>query len=161
MAGSGRLLLAGALGAALLLAPVAAPSAAADERWAYELPRELMSPFCPGRALSECPSEHADRLRMWIVDQARAGRTRAEVEADLFAQWGDQLRQAPRPEGVGLVAYLVPAAFLVAGGALLALFLRRQRGGAAAPAVSGYGGAAEGAGGDRELDRLLEEELRE
>jgi cytochrome c-type biogenesis protein CcmH len=85
-----------------------------------------MSPYCPGRALAECPSPQADALRLWILEQARAGATREEVEAQLLQSFGDQLLQAPRAEGVGLVAYVVPALLVAGGAGLLALFLRRQ-----------------------------------
>jgi cytochrome c-type biogenesis protein CcmH len=138
-------------------AAAAEDAAPAEERWAYELAHELMSPFCPGRALAECPSPQADALRLWILQQARAGATREQVEAQLLESFGDQLRQAPRPEGVGLVAYVVPALLVVAGGGLLALFLRRQAQ-RAAPAAAAAGGAA--VARDPELERRLDEELR-
>jgi cytochrome c-type biogenesis protein CcmH/NrfF len=120
-------------GALLLLLLVFAGAAAAEnpspeEAWAYELSHNLMSPYCPGRTLSECPSPQADELRLWILEQARAGATREEVESELFRSFGDQLRQAPRAEGIGLVAYAVPGVFLLAGGALLVAFLRRSGG---------------------------------
>jgi cytochrome c-type biogenesis protein CcmH/NrfF len=119
-----------AAGALLLLALVAGPAAAdaPGEQWAYELAHNLMSPYCPGRTLSDCPSPQADELRLWILEQARAGAPREEVEAELLRSFGDQLRQAPRAEGIGLVAYAVPAAFLLAGGVLLVAFLRRSAG---------------------------------
>src|SRR5262245_37114355 len=94
---------------------VAAGSAGAERPWSEQLERELMSPYCPGRSLVECPSPQATELRLWIQAQERAGVPRAEVEARLFAQFGEGLRHAPRPEGFGLWAYLVPAA-AVAGG---------------------------------------------
>jgi cytochrome c-type biogenesis protein CcmH/NrfF len=121
--------------ALLLLALALAGPAAADaaaEQWAYDLAHSLMSPYCPGRTLSDCPSPQADELRLWILEQARAGATREEVEAELTRSFGDQLRQAPRAEGMGLVAYAVPAVFLLAGGVLLVAFLRRGAGSAAA-----------------------------
>jgi cytochrome c-type biogenesis protein CcmH/NrfF len=119
------------LGAFLSAAPARAAdppadAAAANERWAYDLAHDLMSPFCPGRSLAECPSPQADQLRLWIIEQARAGVTREEVEAELAANFGDQIRQTPRAEGIGLVAYAVPAGFVVVGAALLAFFLRRS-----------------------------------
>ena len=110
----------------LCAAPAAAEAPAPDETWAYDLAHDLMSPYCPGRALAECPSPQADQLRLWIIQQARAGKTRAEVEAELVANFGDQIRQTPRAEGIGLVAYAVPAAFVVVGAGLLAFFLRRS-----------------------------------
>ena len=116
------------LAAALVTALALAAGAAAEEPagWAYDLAHELMSPYCPGRALAECPSPQADALRLWILEQARAGATREEVEAQLLQSFGDRLLQTPRAEGVGLVAYAVPALLVVGGAALLALFLRRQ-----------------------------------
>ena len=141
-----RALLAGlpallALAGALLLAslPAAAARAAdrADEAWAYDLARDLMSPYCPGRALAECPSPQADALRLWILQQARAGASREQVEAQLLQTFGDKLLQAPRAEGMGLVAYVVPAVLVVAGAGLLALFLRRQSAAAAAERATG------------------------
>ena len=122
------------LGAALLLALALAAPAAAEAppapEWAYAMAHQLMSPFCPGRTLAECPSPEADKLRLWILDRARAGATQPEVEAELFASFGDQLRQAPRAAGFGLVAYAVPALFVVAGALLLGVFLRRSGSGA-------------------------------
>jgi cytochrome c-type biogenesis protein CcmH/NrfF len=112
--------------AVLAAAPSLAAEPAEKEQWAYDLAHDLMSPYCPGRALAECPSPQADQLRLWIIQQARAGATRAEVEAELAANFGDQIRQTPRAEGIGLVAYAVPAAALVVGGAFLAFFLRRN-----------------------------------
>ncbi len=143
----------------LLLAFVwASPAPGADEKggWGYQLSNEVMSPYCPGRALSDCPSPQAAELRQWIVEQENAGVSRSEVEQQLFQEFGDQLLQAPRAEGIGLLAYLIPALAFAAGGALVVFFLRRQRsssaGGEAAPAPT--------APGDPDLERLVEEELR-
>jgi cytochrome c-type biogenesis protein CcmH/NrfF len=101
-------------------------SSAASTGWSRELERELMSPYCPGRSLIECPSPAATELRLWIQGQEKAGVSRAAVEQRLFEEFGDQLRQSPRPEGWGLVAYLVPAGVLLVGGTFAFGFLRRQ-----------------------------------
>ncbi|MGI9431422.1 MAG: cytochrome c-type biogenesis protein CcmH, partial [Myxococcota bacterium] len=95
--------------------PGSSAAIAAEESWGYELANELMSPFCPGRALAECPSPNADKLRAWILEQEKAGVSRADVEAELYTKWGDSLRQAPRPEGVGLIAYAIPVLVVIAG----------------------------------------------
>src|SRR5262249_61611463 len=67
---------------ALLLALTALAASAGAEApaigdtapaWAYDLPNDLMSPFCPGRSLADCPSPDAASLRMWILVQAAAG----------------------------------------------------------------------------------------
>lgn len=135
--------------------PAGAAEGAQETDYAYELADELMSPFCPGRALSECPSPQAAELRQWIVEQDRAGVPRRAVEAELFRAWGDELRQAPRPEGVGLAAYVVPALLFAAGGGVLAFFWRRQRRRAEAETA-----AARLAPVDPDLERAVEEEMR-
>ena len=56
------------------------------EGWAYALWHEMMSPFCPGRSLADCPSTAAESLRMWILMQEAGGRERSEVEAELRRQ---------------------------------------------------------------------------
>ena len=105
----------------------AAPATpAAEEGYGYALARELMSPFCPGRALSDCPSPDAATLRAWILVQAAAGRSREDVEAELLERYGEQLLAAPRARGFGLTAYALPVGAFVGGGAVVALFLRRQ-----------------------------------
>jgi cytochrome c-type biogenesis protein CcmH len=140
------------LAAFLLCLPLAAGAA---ERWSADLERELMSPYCPGRSLVECPSQKATELRLWIARQEDQGASRAQVEQELFRRYGDTLRHAPRAEGFGLWAYLVPAGALLAGGALVAVFLRRQ----GTPARSAAAPRPP-APRDPELERRLEEEFR-
>jgi len=93
--------------------------------WAYDLAHDVMSPYCPGRTLAECPSPQAEELRLWILTQAAAGASREEVEATLLDRFGDRILSAPRAEGFGLAAYLLPAAGFAAGGVVLWLALRR------------------------------------
>jgi cytochrome c-type biogenesis protein CcmH/NrfF len=133
-----------------------APGAGEESGWGYQLSKEVMSPYCPGRALSDCPSPQAADLREWIVEQENAGVSRSEVEQELFRVFGDQLLQAPRAKGMGLVAYLIPAAAFAAGGVLLVFFLRRQR-----LAVGGSSPApVPAAPPDPDLEKVVEEELR-
>jgi cytochrome c-type biogenesis protein CcmH len=139
--------------ALLSLLLLLAGAAGAEETWSAALERELMSPYCPGRSLTECPSPQATELRLWIQAQERAGVPREAVEARLFEEFGDQLRHAPRAEGFGLWAYLVPAGALLAGGAFVLVFLRRQRGAAPVPAAAGPPPR------DPDLERRLDEEL--
>jgi cytochrome c-type biogenesis protein CcmH/NrfF len=123
--------------------------------WAYDLPNDLLSPFCPGRSLADCPSPDAASLRMWILVQAAAGRTRADVEAELLERYGEVIRSAPKAEGVGAAAYWMPAAVFAGGGALVFWFLRRaaQRGAAAASPPRPLDPEVE-----RKLDELLDRE---
>lgn len=151
-----RAVLLASLAAILMAAPVS--TSAEEESWGYDLAGDLMSPYCPGRALSECPSPKAGELRVWILEQEQAGRSRADVEAQLYGQFGEQLRQAPKAEGMGLVAYAVPIGVFAAGGLLVVLFLRRASSGSSEAASAAP--SPPPSPGDEELERLLDEQLR-
>ncbi len=142
--------------AALLLgastATAGGEAAASPEGWAYKVPRDLMSPFCPGVTLSACTSPQADELRMWLIVQEASGRTREDVEAELFERYGDVLRSAPRATGFGLTAYAFPVIAFLAGGVFVAVFLRRQTRAAATPKPSLQPS-------DPELERVIDQEL--
>jgi cytochrome c-type biogenesis protein CcmH len=122
--------------------------------WSYNLANELMSPYCPGRALPDCPSPQAAELRSWIVAQEQQGRSHDDVMAQLLAKFGEGLLQQPRATGFGVAAYLAPIVGVLAGGALLLVFFRRQAAKAAPPP-----NPPRLAPVDPELERLVEEEF--
>lgn len=138
---------------AVLLA-VSPLAAGAAEEWHYDLEQHLMSPYCPGRTLTDCTSPQAAELRQWIAGEEAAGRSREDVEAQLFAQFGEVILQAPKAQGFGLAAYVIPAVGVVLGAAFVVIFLRRQQGGPATPP------APLSMAPDPDLDRLIDEELR-
>jgi cytochrome c-type biogenesis protein CcmH/NrfF len=147
--------LAGMFAALLLGASTATAegeATAAPEGWAYKLPNDLMSPFCPGRTLSACTSPQADELRMWLIVQEASGRSREDVEAELFERYGDVLRSAPLAEGFGLTAYVFPVIAFLAGGVVVVVFLRRQTRVTATPEPSSQPP-------DPELERIIDQEL--
>jgi cytochrome c-type biogenesis protein CcmH len=144
---------------ALCLAPLAvlalvlsAPAFADEpEGWAYTLSREVMSPFCPGRTLAECPSSQADQLRLWIITQEAAGVTRAEVEQMLYERFGDEIRSVPQARGWGWAYYVVPIAAVLLGGTVVVASIRRL----VRPQTATHAAAL----ADPELERMLDEEL--
>ena len=83
-----------------------------------------------------CPSEQARDLRGEIRTRLEAGESRAAIEADLVARFGQGVLADPSSLPGGRVAILVPVVLGVAGLALIAWYLRRwtrPRGDAAAP----------------------------
>ena len=137
--------------------------------WAYAMAHELMSPYCPGRTLAECPSPQATELRFWILTQAAAGVSEEDVREMLAERFGDILLAAPRAEGWGLSAYVVPIGFFVLGGPVVFLIIRRL---ASSKGVENYvspramgpnSAAAAGSADpvDLELEKQLERELAE
>jgi cytochrome c-type biogenesis protein CcmH/NrfF len=131
-----------------------APSAGASARWGHSLASDLMSPFCPGRTLADCPSPDAATLRAWILVQEAAGRSREDVETELLGRYGEQLLSRPRARGFGLTAYAIPIGVFVAGGGFVWVVLRRQTRAARAEPRGRVASLTP------ELERLVDEELR-
>lgn len=149
---------------AALLGPALADAQQGEAAgWGYSLAHELMSPFCPGRTLAQCTSPQAQQLRQWILMQEAAGASRDEVQANLFERYGDAIRSAPKAEGWGLSAYVLPLVFFLGGGGLLFFFLRRLVRKAPRPAAPGFDADSPAPRGsalqEAELERLVDEEL--
>ena len=149
-------------------------SASFAEGYAYDLAGELMSPYCPGRTLSSCPSPQAAELIQWISLQEAAGASEDEVLEQLIARFGEEILGAPPAEGITLWAYIFPVAGFLVGGGIAALVLRRlvgrredvSVGAADGPAVAEDASAAPvtspssaGSDTDDELARLVDAEL--
>ena len=125
------------------------------ESWASDLTHELMSPFGAVRhSIADCPS--ASGVVQWVMEQERLGRSRAEVEADLYERFGEVLRATPRAEGFGLAAYVVPVLLAIVGATLVGLFLRYQVGKKEPFAEP----PAQITAADSEFERIVDEQLR-
>lgn len=85
---------------------------------AKEVYQEFLSPFCPGRALADCPSGKAKELKLEILEELKSGKSKIEVMSELESQFGEELNANPGLSGLGLWVWLVPGTFV-----LLALFL--------------------------------------
>jgi cytochrome c-type biogenesis protein CcmH/NrfF len=118
---------------AVAVAIVASPSAAtaAPEDVATSISQQIMSPFCPGVTLHDCPSAQADELRGQIAEWAGAGWSRDRIMDRLVAEYGEDVRALPSAEGRGLFAWLLPVLAVGTGGTLAWVLVRRwtNRGG--------------------------------
>ena len=85
----------------------------------------VMSPYCPGLLLANCPSPSADSLRRAIVERAARGETERELRAALVATYGPRVLAEPPLRGFGSIAWIAPFALLLAGLAVLRRWLRR------------------------------------
>lgn len=97
----------------------------APRQQAADLARELMSPFCPGKLLSDCTSSQAYELRDAITARLEAGETRDAVRADLVRQYGAAMLGAPEAKGLGLFVWIVPALVALATAAGVGLKVAR------------------------------------
>ena len=130
---------------------------AGPEDVANAVAQEVMSPYCPGVTLHDCPSSSAQEMREEIAAWARAGMTKSEIIGRLEDEFGSSIRAVPRGTG-GLFAWLLPAGALAAGFAaawVLARRWSRRRPEVAAPAPTASPEAA--ARLNAELDRLRAE----
>ncbi len=108
----------------------ASQDAAAVETKASQIFNTVMSPFCPGRLLANCPSTAAHDLQDEIRKQLHEGTSVEDITAALYARYGDEIRSAPEATGFGLLAWTIPGVFfLVVGIALMVWIRKTTRGG--------------------------------
>jgi cytochrome c-type biogenesis protein CcmH len=126
----GRILLSSFLVAVLLASAAfaASPDEARVEAEAQKIFELTMSPFCPGRALKDCPSGGATELKTSIKERLKAGETSEQVIRSLESRYGDNILAAPRVQGFGSLAWLAPPIFLLLGGIIIATWLLRRKG---------------------------------
>ncbi len=84
-----------------------------------------MSPYCPGKLLSDCPSTAASELKEKLRVKISEGASEAELEDYLENVFGSGVHAAPPTSGFGLVAWFAPALFLVFGFIIYFFWLRR------------------------------------
>jgi len=99
----------------------------AYQKEARDLSREIMSPFCPGLTMLDCPSPGAAEVREWIAGELKAGATRNDIIDQLYDQYGEVVLPAPRARGFGLVVWALPGIFLLAGAGFIIVWARRRR----------------------------------
>ncbi len=143
-----RLLIVATLFAALVpLSVIAADADPSVGRRARSLSGDLMSPFCPGRTLADCPSPDAAAVREEIRARLAEGESEDDVRALLETRFGEDVHGFPR-DAFGWAA---PVVILVTGAGLLAFALR---------ALSRRVARADGARAPADLERDLDTEIR-
>ena len=130
--------------AAFLLGAVGSKADSEIERLrtARALADDLMSPFCPGRTLADCPSPDASAVKREIRASLRRGEPPEQVRARLEQRFGTQVVGVPRSAWGWTLPVVVLALLALAFAAGARRILR-------SPA----------AGGDVPLDPEVEREL--
>ena len=117
--------------AALILALLMAPAAAAQQPARASLPDiedEVMCPIC-GTLLELSFSPQAERERDFIRRLIARGETKAQIKSALVDQYGQDVLATPSDSGFDLTAWVVPGLGLVALASLLGVVWWRRRGG--------------------------------
>jgi cytochrome c-type biogenesis protein CcmH len=154
VAGDMRLALTLALVVASLVSAVVQaqdPQMAVDTQ-AQRMYSALMSPYCPGLLLADCPSQDAFTLRAEIRARLAKGETPADIERDLYGRFGDRIRAVPAAQGWGLLLRVAPLLLFALSLAGLAWYLSRVR-------TRDDGPLPPAARGDRVLEERLDDEL--
>jgi cytochrome c-type biogenesis protein CcmH/NrfF len=124
-------------------------------RLAKEVFGSTMSPFCPGRLLSDCPSSSATELKDNIRSKIASGESRENIDAYLESVYGAGIHATPPASGFGLVAWLMPAFFIFTGLLIFKFWLKKTvhigSFAAAAPANP------ESSKWDKEIDKALKD----
>lgn len=97
------------------------------EQIAQEIYGSVMSPFCPARLLTDCPSPSASELKVKILNELKAGKGREQILQELYTTFGSTLRAAPEAHGFGALAWWVPVLFAVGGVGIYAMWLGRRQ----------------------------------
>jgi cytochrome c-type biogenesis protein CcmH len=105
---------------------IAEPLTPVQEKFAKEIFFEIISPFCPGRSLHDCPSSSAVELKDEIRSMINKGKSREEIITLLSDRFGQNIRAVPSTSGFQSLAWAAPIAFLVLGGVLLTLWLQNR-----------------------------------
>ena len=97
------------------------------EEQANKIFNSLMSPFCPGRLLQDCPSGSAHELKEKVRARLDAGESTDEIQASLVSIYGDEILAAPPFRHFGVWAWLTPGIFLVVGVLGILVWIRSRR----------------------------------
>jgi cytochrome c-type biogenesis protein CcmH len=98
--------------------------------------QDILSPFCPGRSLNDCPSSKAQELKTDIRQKLEQGIAEDQILNEVFSTFGDQYRAIPKNTGFGRLVWLAPAAFLVVGAFGILAMAQRKKVTGAPPAHS-------------------------
>lgn len=86
---------------------------------------QIMSPYCPGKTLSNCTSSGAEHMRVDIRNRLAAGDTPEMIMESLVEEYGESILAAPKNEGVGRLAWLTPFVAILFGLVVIVAFVRR------------------------------------
>lgn len=115
-----------ALGLALAVGRVLTPPTGADR--VERIASQLRCPVCEGESVAESDAQASLAIRAEIASEVAAGLTDEEILRHFADEYGEWILLAPPGRGWLALAWIAPAAALLAGGAAAALWLRNASG---------------------------------
>ena len=95
----------------------------------------VMSPYCTGLLVADCPTRQSAELRSHIEEKVELGWTNRQIDQWLVANYGEQVLARPR----GVVSWIVPIGAAAIGLVALGSVLIRRKplpAGAAGPQIA-------------------------
>ena len=110
-----------------------------DEAEALAIDRMLMCPVCPAETIDQAQVELARQMRRLVREMLSQGASRDEILDFFVGNYGPEILGAPPKSGFNLLAWVLPAAAVVAalGAGLLVIRSMTARG--AEPSVAAVG----------------------
>ncbi len=100
-------------------APTKAPAPGVDsvlDARVKAIASRLRCPVCQGESIQDSPAELSAQMKTLVREQLYEGRTESEVLDYFQAKYGQWILLEPRAEGINLLVYGLPVAFIVLGG---------------------------------------------
>jgi cytochrome c-type biogenesis protein CcmH len=100
--------------------PDSSPSARANR-----ISHSLACPVCEGQSVADSNAPESRAIRQKIDELVAQQQSDRAIRAYFVAKYGERILLAPANEGIGLLAWAIPAVALLIGGIGIALALRR------------------------------------
>lgn len=91
-----------------------------------EIARGLYCPLCPGLTVDVCELQVCNDMKVVIAQKLAAGASEAEIRQYFYELYGPKVIGAPEKRGSGLIAWLLPGAFVLAAIGAGIWWLRRR-----------------------------------
>jgi cytochrome c-type biogenesis protein CcmH len=86
---------------------------------------ELRCPVCQGVSIQDSPSQLAQEMRSIVRERLQAGETPDQVKAYFVSKYGEWILLEPKPSGMNLFLYALPALLVVGGVAGVGFLVRK------------------------------------
>ena len=88
-----------------------------------DVSKSLMSPVCPGKMLSDCPSSEGSQLREVVKKQIKEGKTKEEIISYFVEVYGKTVLSVPPSEGFLITSWLLPFIVFLSGLIIFAILI--------------------------------------
>lgn len=89
-----------------------------------KIARQFIAPCCWTQTVDVHPSAASDKIKAEIEKALLAGQTEEQIIDRFIAEYDERILAIPRPSGVNLFLWILPASVLLVGGLMIGLYLR-------------------------------------